>query len=139
VSINSVTISGRVTRDAELRTTASGNAILGFSVAVNDRINEGGEWKDRPNYIDCKLFGKRAESMERYLTKGTQVFVAGKLRQGTWTDKTGAKRNTIEVIVEDIDTARGGESQTEGGYIAGSGAYRAPQAEPETAYEDIPF
>ena len=69
MSINRVIISGNLTRDPELRSTASGLPVLGFGVAVNDRRKnqQTGEWEDYPNFIDCTMFGARAESLSRYL------------------------------------------------------------------------
>lgn len=103
MSINRVTISGNLTRDAELRQTASGMAVLGFSVAVNDRVKgEDGQWTDRPNFIDCSMFGTRAEKIAPYLSKGTKVTIAGKLRWSQW-ERDGQKRSKIEVIVDEIE------------------------------------
>ena len=86
MSINRVIISGNLTRDPELRNTAGGVSIIGFGVAVNDRRRNAqtGEWEDYPNYIDCTMFGARAESLSRILTKGMKVSIEGKLRWSQW-------------------------------------------------------
>ena len=86
MSINRVIISGNLTRDPELRSTAAGMPVLGFGVAVNDRRKnqQTGEWEDYPNFIDCTMFGARAESLSRFLSKGTKVSVEGKLRWSQW-------------------------------------------------------
>ena len=103
MSINRVTISGNLTRDAELRQTASGMAVLGFSVAVNDRVKgEDGQWTDRPNFIDCTMFGKHADAVSRFLSKGSKVAIEGKLRWSQW-ERDGQKRSKIEVIVDEIE------------------------------------
>ena len=103
MSINSVTISGNLTRDPELRTTASGMSVLTFCVAVNDRKQNGaGEWVDYPNYIDCTMFGKRAESLAVHLNKGVKVCIAGKLHYSTW-GKDGQKRSKVYVTVNDLE------------------------------------
>ena len=103
MSINRVTISGNLTRDAELRQTASGMAVLGFSVAVNDRVKgEDGQWTDRPNFIDCTMFGKRADAVSRFLSKGSKVAIEGKLRWSQW-ERDGQKRSKIEVVVDEIE------------------------------------
>lgn len=82
MSINRATISGNLTRDPELRVTASGMPVLGFGVAVNDRRknNKTGEWEDYPNFIDCTMFGARTESVSKFLSKGSKVAIEGKLR-----------------------------------------------------------
>ena len=73
MSINRVIISGNLTRDPELRSTAGGTSVLGFGVAVNDRRKnqQTGEWEDYPNFVDCTMFGTRGEKLQPYLTKGT--------------------------------------------------------------------
>ena len=96
MSINRVIISGNLTRDPELRSTASGLPVLGFGVAVNDRRKnqQTGEWEDYPNFIDCTMFGARAESLSRYLDKGAKVSIEGKLRWSQW-ERDGQKRSKL--------------------------------------------
>lgn len=102
-NINRVHISGNLTRDSELRSANNGTAILNFSVAVNDRRkNASGEWEDVPNYIDCVVFGTRANSLHRMLKKGTKVAIDGKLRQSSW-EKDGQRRSKLEVIVDELE------------------------------------
>lgn len=104
MSINRVVISGNLTRDPELRATASGMPVLGFGVAVNDRRKnqQTGEWEDYPNFIDCTMFGARAESVSRFLLKGSKVAIEGKLRWSQW-ERDGQKRSKIEIIVDEIE------------------------------------
>lgn len=132
--INSVNEVGRVTRDVELRTTANGNSILSFSIAVNDRVQENGEWKDRANYFNCKMFGKRAEGVSKILTKGAKVAIQGSLRQSKWTDKQGVSRESVDIIVNEIEVERPAER-------AERGSYQAPAVDSvQSVYdEDIPF
>ena len=111
MSINRVTISGNLTRDPELRTTNGGTAILNFGVAVNDRRkNQNGEWEDYPNFVDCVMFGTRAETVSRYLQKGSKIAAEGKLRYSSW-EKDGQRRSKLEVVVDDIEfmSARDGQ------------------------------
>ena len=102
--INRVVISGNLTRDPDLRSTASGMPVLGFGVAVNDRRKnqQTGEWEDYPNFIDCTMFGARAQSVFRFLSKGSKVAIEGKLRWSQW-ERDGQKRSKIEVIVDEIE------------------------------------
>lgn len=104
MSINRVAISGNLTRDPELRQTAGGMAIMGFGVAVNDRRKnqQTGEWEDYPNFIDCSMFGARAQSVSRFLSKGSKVAIEGKLRWSQW-ERDGQKRSKVEVIVDEIE------------------------------------
>ena len=104
MSINRVIISGNLTREPELRRTAGGMAILGFGVAVNDRRKnqQTGEWEDYANYVDCTMFGNRAESLSNYLTKGMKVAIEGKLRYSQW-ERDGHTRSKLEVIVDELE------------------------------------
>ena len=104
MSINKVFISGNLTRDCELRATQGGSQVLTFGVAVNDRRKnpQTGEWEDYPNYVDCALFGKRAETVSRFIDKGSKVAIEGSLRYSSW-EKDGHKRSKIEVIVDEIE------------------------------------
>ena len=117
MSINHVSISGNLTRDAELRRTQSDMAVLGFCVAVNDRRKNPrtGEWEDYPNFIDCAMFGNRADSIQKYLVKGSKVSIDGKLRWSQW-ERDGQKRSKIEVIVDELEfmSSRNADAQATG-------------------------
>lgn len=103
MSINIAVVSGHLTRDPELRTTAGGTAILGFGIAVNERVKDrSGEWSDRANFIDVTMFGNRADSLSRYLAKGMKVTVSGRLKQSRW-EHDGQKRSKVEIIADDVD------------------------------------
>lgn len=129
MSINRVTISGNLGRDPELRATASGMQVLSFPVCVNSRVKRGNEWQDKPNWVDVAIFGQRAESVSRFLQKGSHVTVAGRLNQNSWETKDGQKRSKLEVICEDID------------FSGGKRPEQPQQADdPADVYdEDIPF
>lgn len=134
MSINKVFISGNLTRDCELRSTASGTAVLGFGVAVNDRRRnpQTGEWEDYPNYIDCAVFGARAESLSRMLAKGSKVAVEGHLRYSSW-ERDGQRRRKLEVVAEEIELMQRRDGER-------GGARREPAYVEATPYdEDIPF
>lgn len=90
MSINRVSLSGNLTRDPELRSTTSGSQVLSFGIAVNDRRrNAQGEWEDVPNYVDCVVFGARAESLSRFLAKGQKNCIGRK----TSLEPMGARRS----------------------------------------------
>lgn len=111
MSINRVIISGNLTRDAEERRTQSGMAIASFGVAVNERRknNQTGEWEDYPNFVDCSMFGNRADKLAPYLVKGTKVAIEGKLRYSQW-ERDGQMRSKLEVIVDEIELMSKGQS-----------------------------
>ena len=156
MSINRVNISGILTNDPELRSTAGGTSVLSFGVAVFDRCKnqQTGEWEDRPNFVDCTIFGPRADALSRYLSKNTRVAIEGKLRWSQW-ERDGQRRSKIEVIVDELEfmSSRNSDAQyssgqsygQQGGYQPASQAGYQPQPAPtidasSSVYdEDIPF
>lgn len=147
MSINKVVISGCLTRDPELRSTQGGMEILALGVAVNDRRKnqQTGEWEDVPNWIDCVMFGNRAKSVSRFLSKGSKVAIEGKLRWSQW-ERDGQKRSKIEVIVDEIEfmTSRGdGQHAVAPQTAPAPHPYQLPIAAPvvdASVYDDdIPF
>lgn len=141
MSINRVCISGNLTRDAEHRATQSGTSTLKFSVAVNDRRQnrQTGEWEDVPNYVDCTIFGTRADKLADYLVKGRKVAVEGKLRWSQWDDReTGKKRSKLEVIADQIEFLSNGNANATQA-PAQPQIPSAPEPQAEIYDEDIPF
>ena len=143
MSINRVSITGNLTRDPELRVTAGGTQVLSFGVAVNDRRRnpQTGEWEDYPNFVDCTMFGTRAEAVSRFLAKGNKVAIEGKLRYSSW-EKDGQRRSKLEVIVDEIEFM----SQRQGATAPAAAPVATPAPAPAAATpsvdlydEDIPF
>jgi single-strand DNA-binding protein len=94
--MNSIFLAGSLGRDAELRYLANGDAVVNFSVADS-------QGKDKPTiWWGCQLFGKRAEALAQYLTKGQAVAVSGSVSEREWTDKDGNKRKSMDVRVQDV-------------------------------------
>ena len=139
MSINRVVISGNLTRDPELRSTASGMSVLKLGVAVNDRRKnqQTGEWEEVPNFVDCTMFGTRADALAQYLSKGMKVAIEGKLRYSTWENNQGEKRSKLEVVIDEFEfmSSRDGGGQSGGGYKAAS--QDSPVASMDD--EEIPF
>ena len=147
MSINRVNISGNLTRDSELRATAGGVQVLRFGVAVNDRRRnpESGEWEDYPNFVECVMFGARAEAVGRYLLKGTKVAIEGKLRYSSW-EKDGQRRSKLEVIVDEVEFMSRAQQSDAGGYAPAPAPQQGPAPTPapvspvvDVYDEDIPF
>ena len=112
-NINTVTMVGRLTRDADLQYTASGFPIAALSVAVNDSVKRGESYVDEVSFFDCKLFGKIASSLSQHLMKGKQVAITGKLKQERW-EKDGKKNSRVVVNISDIELLGGtGGQQSE--------------------------
>ena len=143
MSINRVNITGNLTRDPELRSTAGGMAVLSFGVAVNDRRKnqQTSQWEDYPNFVDCTMFGNRAEALSRILRKGMKVAIEGKLRYSSWEDKNGGgRRSKLEVIPDEVEllsqnpNAQQGQPQQHAPQGYQPQAY-APQQAPQQAYQ----
>lgn len=143
-SINTVCISGNLTRDAELRATNGGSSVLRFVVAVNERRkDQQGQWSDYANFIDCVMFGNRASAVAQYLTKGLKVSVQGRLHYSSWQGKDGQRRSRVEVYVEELEFMSSRQQQgSQQGYQPAPQQYQqpAPQPAPQPSYdEEIPF
>ena len=92
-SVNKVILIGRLGKDVELRSTQGGKAVAGFSMATNDSKD-----KEKTEWHNVVLWEKQAEVAARYLKKGSQVYVEGRLQTRKWEDKEGAQRYTTEVV-----------------------------------------
>lgn len=101
-SYNKVILAGNLTRDPELRSLPSGNAVLRMSIAVNRRYTgKDGEAREEVTYVDIDAFGKQAETIAKYCTKGSGILVEGRLRLDQWDDRaTGEKRSKLGVVLE---------------------------------------
>jgi len=99
--INSVTIVGRLTRDAELKYTNSGTAVTKLGIAVNRSRKDGDQWVDEANFFDISLWGRRGESLNQYLQKGTKIAVTGELRQDRW-EQDGQSRSRVFIHANNI-------------------------------------
>lgn len=139
MSINRVVISGNLTRDPELRSTAGGMSVLKLGVAVNDRRKnqQTGEWEDVPNFVDVTVFGARAEALARFLSKGSKVAIEGKLRWSQWETQQGDKRSKLEVVADEVEFLSSRDSSSGGGYSAPATETTGPDA--DDLGEEIPF
>ncbi len=147
-NFNKVILVGNLTRDVEMRYTQGGLAIGKMGMAVNRRYKQGEEQKESTCFVDLTAFGRQAEVLNQYLTKGSPLFVEGRLEYSTWESQEGAKRNKLEVIIENFQFLGGRASEPRSGAAAaggaasgggggGGGGQAAQQAEVD--YGDIPF
>jgi len=134
--VNHVVLVGRLTRDAELKYTGSGSAVSKFSLAINRRRKQGDQWVDEANFFDIVLWGKTAEAVSKYLTKGKQVAVDGELRQSRW-EQDGQSRSRVEIHANNIQLL--GSSRGVASGQAGGGFEETPQGAPSEFEDDIPF
>lgn len=113
--INRVIEIGRLTRDAEVTYTPGGMAIAKMSIAVNRRVKNGDGWADEANYFDVQVFGKAAESLKPYLTKGKMIGVDGYLKQDRW-EKDGQKFSKVTINANDIQLLTPKDKNQDAGY-----------------------
>jgi single-strand DNA-binding protein len=141
--INRVTLVGRLTRDPELRHLPSGSPVLQLGLAVNGRQkDEGGNWVDKPNFFDVKVFGNQAEMLSMHLSKGRRVGIDGRLDWSSWEAQDGSKRSKVEVVAFQVQflDSRGESGEAAPQYVP-AGDVRADQSDfgPAAADDDIPF
>ncbi len=133
-NFNKVILIGNLTRDPELRYTPSGTAIASFGIAVNRTWSgQDGEKKVDVCYVDINMFGRRAEVINEYFSKGNPIFIEGRLQFQQWETKDGQKRNALRVVAEDFQFI-GGKTKREEGTSFPEGA--APN---DVNEEEIPF
>jgi len=101
--VNKVFISGRLTRDPELRRTPSDRAVARFGIACNRRYKDReGEWREIVSFINVVVWGRWAEMCSDFLRKGSAVFVEGRIQSRSWETQDGQKRNTVEVVADRV-------------------------------------
>lgn len=136
-SFNKVVLMGNLTRDIEIRN--AGNASVGnFGIAVNRKYKtQGGEQREEVTFVDCEAWGRTAEVMSQYLSKGRSVFIEGRLKLDQWDDKNGGgKRSKLSVVVENFQFVDSGGEQTVG---AGSSSGYGGSSNDTIDHDDIPF
>ena len=120
---NKVLLMGNLTRDPQLSYLPSQTAVVDFGLAVNRKWrSKDGDDKEDVCFVDCRAFGRTAETINKYLSKGRPVFVEGRLTFDTWTAQDGTKRSRHRVTVENFQLLPGT------GGTGGSGGERAPTA-----------
>ena len=152
VDINHVVLVGRLTRDAELKSIANGQAVCKFSIAVNRRRKNGEQWEDEPNFFDVVVWGRQGESLHQYLVKGKLVGIDGELRQDRW-QQDGQNRSKVEIVANYLQLLGGNPSSgggSSGTYNSHGGAPAQQQGQNWQAHsgnapaedgfaDDIPF
>jgi single-strand DNA-binding protein len=125
-NLNKVMLMGNLTRDVEIKTTPSNQTVGNIGLAINRRWRTpDGEQREETTFVDCEAWGKTAETMAKYLSKGRPVYIEGRLKLDQWEDKDGGKRSKMRVVVEEfqfIDSKPGG-----GGGSGGDDYQSAPR------------
>jgi len=132
---------GNLTRDPELKQLPSGNSLCQLGVAVNTRQKDAsGQWVDKPNYFNVVVWGAQGEACARYLTKGQQVAIDGRLSYRSWESQDGSKRSKIEIVADEVVFMGGGQGGQGGGSDRGSHTpSQKSDVAPADDFQDIDF
>ncbi len=136
-SYNKVLLLGNLTRDPQLKYTPSQTAVVEFGLATNRKWkDQSGQQRDETCFVDCVSFGKPAETLNKYMSKGKSLFVEGRLTFESWTAQDGSKRSRLRVTVENFQFIGTPDQKSSG---AGAGAAAgASQAAPMDDFEQVP-
>ncbi len=141
-NFNKVILVGNLTRDIEVRYTQGGLAVAKMGMSINRKFKQGEESKESTCFVDLTAFGRQAEVLNQYVSKGSPLFVEGRLEYSTWEAKEGGgKRSKLEVIVENFQFLGGRSGSREGETGGGekSPARKAEGGAEQVDYGDIPF
>ena len=130
MSLNRITLMGRLTKDPEMRTTQGGTAVASFTIAVDRDFKDKSTGEKATDFIDIVAWRQTAEFVSRFFTKGRMAVVEGRLQIRDWTDKDGGKRRSAEVVADNVyfgDSKKDGEG---GSYPGPTGGYAPPPAGP---------
>jgi single-strand DNA-binding protein len=138
-SFNRVILMGNLTRDVELRYIQNGMAVTDIGLAVNDRRKgQNGEWIEEVTFIDVTVWGRSAEVMSEYLSKGSPVFIEGRLKLDSWEGQDGQKRSKLKVICERMQLigakGQGSQGRPEGGGPRPASNRPSPQRGQDSQY-----
>ncbi len=140
-SLNKVLMMGNMTRDPQLSYLPSQTPVVEFGLAVSRRFKkQDGSQGEETCFVDCQMFGKRAEVVNKYFKKGEPIFVEGRLKFDSWQGQDGTKRSKLRVFVENFEFIGKGGGQ--GGASQGQSSYQEPPAEAPYGAggdDDIPF
>ena len=124
-SFNQVILLGNLTRDVELKHTPSNQAVANIGLAMNRQYQtKDGERREETTFVDCEAWGRQAEVMAQYLSKGRPVFIQGRLKLDTWQDQQGQNRSKLKVVIENFQFVGGREGGGGGAPQGGGGGGR---------------
>jgi single-strand DNA-binding protein len=131
-NINRVVLTGNLTRDPETRSLPSGTSVTSLRIASNTRRKDGDSWVDKPNYFDVTVWGRQGELVQQYCSKGRSIAIDGRLEWREWTDQQGNKRQSVDIVADNVQFLGGrddnGGGNGGGGYSDGGSRF-APQSD----------
>jgi single-strand DNA-binding protein len=139
-SVNKVILIGNLGRDPELRFTRDGQGVANFTLATNERWRDkDGQNQERTEWHRIVVWGKTAENCAQYLQKGRSCYIEGRIQTREWEDKEGNKRQTTEIVAQNVTFLGGRGEGGGGGGRPGGGTHDAPPPEPGPDGSEIPF
>jgi single-strand DNA-binding protein len=132
--LNEVIVSGRLTRDCELRYTPTGTAVTDVIIASNRIWSKESERQEETTFVDVTIWGKQAESLAEYLVKGRHIMVVGRLKLNKWETEEGDKRSKLTMVAEKINLTPGGRANN-----SGTQSPSKPEKVTAEATEEVPF
>ena len=142
VNINRVVMTAHLTKDPELRSLPSGSSVCELRIACNTRRknNATGEWEDKPNFFNVKVWGAQGENAARYLSKGRPIAIDGRLEWREWEAQDGTKRQAVEIIADSVQFLGSRDQAATANGAVPAEADLQPAAVPAGAGDDdIPF
>lgn len=138
--LNVVTVIGRMTKEIDIRSTASGKSVGSMSIAVNDGYKDkNGQWVNESSFFNVTVWGKSADYVKEYIKKGERVSVVGKLKQETWTTQAGDKGSRVVIVannVSKLDYQKKGDSQNNSVNSQGNSANNQNNSNNQNGYDD---
>lgn len=146
MDINNVILQGRLTRDADLKYTPNGVAVTSFAIACS-RIKKAGENSAKADFVNCKIFGEKSEKLQRFLTKGRQVFLQGRLQIDNYEDH-GQHKSYTQIVVSQLnfiweEKDKNGSEKTNSAVPSNQQNHNSGRrqylVDPGEDFDDIPF
>jgi single-strand DNA-binding protein len=138
MSVNKVFLLGNLGKDPEVRYTPNQVAVSTFSMATTDRRKDNtGNWVDQTEWHNIVVFGQTAENCAKYLKKGRQAFIEGKIQTRKWQDKEGKDRYTTEIVADRVQFVGGNKSDRESGYSSPTSGLDAPSTSPAANFGNL--
>ena len=139
-NFNRVYLMGNLTRDPQLSYTPNQTAVVDFGIATNRRwTGQDGSQREETCFVDCRMFGKRAEVINKYCKRGNPLFVEGRLTFDSWEAQDGSKRSKLRVTVENFEFISGGGGGGGSGQTYQNSSSTNSNAQQQTSEDDIPF
>ena len=136
MSVNKAILVGRLGTDPELRTTAGGTSVVNMRLATSDRRKEGDQWVDHTEWHNVTVWGRSADNVAKFCTKGKELFVEGRIQTRKYQDKTGAERYSTEIVADNVRFL-GSRADSDNGFQRSRPSSQMNGSSPSD--EEIPF